>query len=230
MQSRALVKQIQSLLDERRPRTQAAGRTIVGRGPRMDPSLTDEDINEFDDLAYFFDKNLKAYQPYLHRKYKNNKPKIVAEFYRHHPAKNVNQMLKKGPDMDDESSAFAAATFKRQMDRRFKREPVEWEDEGKKFKMKKHSPSMDFAYEALDYFDSKGHKIDRETIDAIHKEKARVAAALTQDGKAPTSEELNNALEEDEVIRQQFLETVYANAEKEQDLNRQVSRGGAMAA
>jgi len=213
------VRQIQSILDERRPRTQAAGRTIIERGPRMDSSITDEDINEFDDLAFYFDKNLKAYQPYLHRKYKNNKPKIVAEFYRHHPAKNVNDMLKKGPDMDDESSAFAAATFKRLMDRNFKRTPLKWKEEGKSFTMKKHSPSMDFTYDLLNHLDSKGHKIDKETLRAIHKENARLAAALTQDGKAPTSEELNSALEEDEVIREEFFEKVEEIAEQGQLVN-----------
>lgn len=219
MQSRALVRQIQSLLDERRPRTQgrrgtaAEGVTVVGRGPKIGSSLTDENINEFDDMAFYFDTGLRSYQPYLHRKYKNNKPKVIANLYKHHPARDINDMLKKGPSEDDGSAMFAAATMKRQTDKYFRtRKGLEWEKGGKKYKLEEYRPSIDFAYDTLDHFDARSHKVDKETIANIHSEIADQAKELTRDGRAPTAQELGDSLKDNNTLKP-LLDNVILDAE-----------------
>ena len=181
MSKRTIAKEVQRILDADRPTKYTPGKS--GKTRRF--TFTDEQVNKFDDTAYGFDTLIDNYQPYLHRKYKANKPEVIATLVNHMPARDVNELFKRGPHSEDNSAMLPVATMKYQMDKYFKKRPLEWKSGGKK-KSLEYTPTMEFAFDAVDTLvEDKNHRIDKETIASLHAEKEAIAKILSDNKQDP---------------------------------------------
>jgi len=149
-------------------------RTMPG-GRQLNPNITDDEINIFDDNAFGFKKDTFS-QPHLRRYYKRNKVDVIADMTNHYDIPSINRLFLRGPDRLDESMMLPNAALKHEVDKYFENKPIHsWTDrEGRPLRMI-YKPRIEFTEELMEKGFDAGVQFNNDTARLIHKKKGDIA-------------------------------------------------------